>query len=309
MRDQSVGVLVARFQTYKLTDGHIYLLNAVLSKHEKVLLFLGVSPTKGTRRNPLPFKTRKLMVLEKFPKDKFPGLDILDINDVYNNKLWCRILDEKIESRVNLKKVLLYGSRDSFCRNYVGKFPVIELAPSQSPSGSDFREATNAINLQNESFRQGWIAACYDRYPTNYPTVDIIIFNSDKTKILLGRKSNDLENKYRTPGGFFDRNVDKSLEEAAVREVMEETGIKGVGKPIYIGSTTINDPRYTGEPDGILTSLFVIENTIGEVQASDDINELKWFDIKELLEKDGEQFIDYHKPLWEIFKNYIKKEV
>ena len=307
MNSQTIGVLVARFQTYKLTDGHTHLLNAVLSKHEKVLLFLGVAPTKGTRRNPLPFKVRKLMMLGSYPKDKYPNLEILDINDVYNNEVWSEILDKKIEEKAKGLSPILYGSRDSFCKNYTGKFPTVTLASAKSLSGTEFREATVAELLQDENFRRGWIAACYDRYPMNYPTVDAIIFNADKTHILLGRKFNDPKNKYRTPGGFFDRSVDKSLEDAAAREVMEETGVKGVGKPLYIGSTPIDDPRYAGEPDGILTSLFVIHDTLGECKPQDDLDGLKWFSIKELLEKDGEQFIDYHKPLWELFKEYLKK--
>jgi ADP-ribose pyrophosphatase YjhB (NUDIX family)/nicotinamide mononucleotide adenylyltransferase len=305
MNTNTVGVLVARFQTYKLTDGHTYLLNAVLTKHEKVLLFLGEAPTKGTRRNPLPFKVRKLMVLGSYPKDKFPNLEILDIGDVYNNKVWNANLDKKITAKIGETSAIVYGSRDSVCRTYKGKYKVVELAPSKSMSGTEFREATIAELLQDENFRRGWIAACYDRYPINYPTVDMVIFNAAGDEILLGRKVNDPDNKYRTPGGFFDRSVDKSLEEAAVREAMEETKLKGVGKPIYIGSTPIDDPRYAGEPDGILTSIFVIKDTIGEYEPSDDLDGLKWFKLKDLLEKDGEQFIDYHRPIWEKLKDYL----
>ena len=247
------------------------------------------------------------MVLGSYPKTKYPGLKILDIADVFNHRLWSETLDKDIAKEANGKGVVLYGSRDSFCRNYKGKFPVVELAEAKSPSATDFREATVADMLQDENFRRGWIAACFNRYPMNFPTVDAFILNEDKTKVLLCRKYNDPDNKYRTPGGFFDRTLDKSNEEAVVRETQEETGLIGVSKPVYLGSTPIDDPRYAGEPDGILTTAFVIEKTIGEPKASDDLNGLRWFTIKELLEKDGDQFIEYHKPLWTMFKeNYLK---
>ena len=307
MNAQTVGVLVARFQTHKLTDGHTYLLNAVLQKHRKVILFLGEAPTKGTRRNPLPFKARKLMVLENYPADKYPDLHIMDINDVYNNEIWSQNLDKKINAKFPNQSVVLYGSRDSVCKNYSGKHQLVQLAEAKSMTGTEFRESIKAEFLQDEKFRQGWIAACYDRYPMNYPTVDAFIFNADGTQVLLGRKYNDPIGKYRTPGGFFDRSVDKSNEDAIVREVMEETKLKGVGTPIYMGSTPIDDPRYAGEPDGILTTLFAIKDTIGEYEASDDLDGLRWFEIKDLLEKDGEQFVAYHRPLWDMLKKYLNE--
>lgn len=107
--------------------------------------------------------------------------------------------------------------------------------------------------------------------------VDIVIFNFDKTKVLLGRKAH--QDKFRFIGGFSSVDSD-SLEEDAVREVQEETGLI-VKNPVYIGSRKVDDPRYHGTIHAIKTCLFVTVGTIGTAKADDDIYEVRWFSVDE----------------------------
>lgn len=46
------GVIIARFQTPYLHEGYKYLLKKIYAKHNKVIVVLGISPVKGSRRNP-----------------------------------------------------------------------------------------------------------------------------------------------------------------------------------------------------------------------------------------------------------------
>ena len=294
-----IGVLVCRFQVHKLHPGHEDLVNTVMKQYDKVLLFLGEAAVPSTRNNPLPFEARKLMV-----QKSFPDIDIQPLNDQYNNDLWCLILDERIRKLYPNDDITILGSRDSVTRTYNGKFPVVELPARHAISGKKVREEVEKSGvLGSEDFRQGMIYASYVRYPTNFPTVDAILLNADGTKMLLGRKKKTPPGKWVTPGGFFDA-VDKSFEEAIKREVREETGAVGIGQPIYIGSAVIDDPRYRGEVDHIVTTLFLIKDIVGAIKAADDLEGLQWFDVKEMFENDGEVFVDYHKPLWELFKKY-----
>ncbi len=296
------GIIVARFQVHKLHPGHLDLVNTVKNQYDKVILFLGVSAVNTTRNNPLNFEARKLMV-----KAAFPDIDVYPLNDQYNNDVWCQILDERIREYCPIGPVTILGSRDSVCKTYIGKFPTVELPARHTISGEQIRKAVKEEGmLASADFRQGIIASTYERYPTNFPTVDAILLNPDGSKILLGRKKKTPNGKWVTPGGFFDA-TDKSFEEAIKREVREETGAVGVGEPVYLGSAVIDDPRYRGEVDNIVTTLFLIKDIVGEVKAADDLEGLKWFDVKSLLEKDGDVFVDYHKPLWELFKKYLNK--
>ena len=52
---KATGVIIARFQTQYLHDGHKYLLDEIRSKHNKVVVVLGISPVKGSKRNPFDF--------------------------------------------------------------------------------------------------------------------------------------------------------------------------------------------------------------------------------------------------------------
>src|SRR5438552_3795321 len=102
------------------------------------------------------------------------------------------------------------------------------------------------------------------RYPTVFPTVDIIIERDGK--LLLGRKST--QEQFRFVGGFADPALDNSYENAAIRETKEETTLD-VKSVRYLGSARIDDPRYRGTPDCIITHLFFAEEWSGEPKPSD----------------------------------------
>lgn len=132
------------------------------------------------------------------------------------------------------------------------------------------------------------------RYPTVFATVDIVIRKNNQ--LLLGRKPH--QQKFRFVGGFSDPAFDNSYEDAAIREAKEETALT-VNEVKYLGSCRIDDPRYRGTPDCIITHLFLAEEWSGEAIASDDIAELKWFDESALTAND---FVDEHHVLWELYK-------
>lgn len=291
-KQPGIGVIVGRFQVPQLTPGHLDLFTDVFERHEKVLVFLGTSPIKASRHNPLPFKARKRMITNAFKKTPGdPILKILEIKDVHHEVLWSKTLDEKIRKEYPTGPVTLYGSRDGFIPYYKGTFKTVELEARRVVSGSDIRKAIDALfsdengeAFDSEKVRQAWIACCFDRFPTSYTTVDGAVIDRLLNRLLLARKTNDPDGKWRFIGGFCDINLDSCLDEAVKREVMEETDFKGVGEPIYVGSAKINDWRYRNEQDGIMTTLFIIDEFVGEPKASDDISELKWFDIATLNE-------------------------
>ena len=90
------------------------------------------------------------------------------------------------------------------------------------------------------------------------------------------------------PGGFADP-ADESYETAAARELQEECGALETTPMQYLGSVKIDDWRYRGETDKILSLLFTATLRSGKPQANDDLEALQWFDISALpimLEKE-----------------------
>ena len=69
-------------------------------------------------------------------------------------------LDEKIkEITSEIDEVTLYGSRDSFIPNYVGKYSTVNVPAYENVSASQLREGVKNMNTVgvNEEFRKGVI--------------------------------------------------------------------------------------------------------------------------------------------------------
>lgn len=279
--EKGFGIIVGRFQTDELTIAHSTLIQKVFELHNKVIIFVGVSEAINTRSNPLDFNARRLMILEKFP-----DAIILPIKDQNSDEKWSELLDDKISEIVENKPATLYGGRDSFIPSYKGKFKTIQIETGipEFISATHVREKISDSVGKTKDFRIGVISAAYSRYPTSFQTVDLIVVDNTKKQVLFGRKKN--ETKFRMIGGFVSP-TDNSLESAARREFMEETG-NGceISEPKYFLSKRINDFRYRKEVDKILTSVFISEYIYGYVVPSDDISELRWFSFDE-IKKEG----------------------
>jgi len=277
--DFEVGVIIGRFQTNRLHEGHINLISHVLSNHKKAVLILGVSRVQNTKKNPLDFASRKAMI-----QKLFPSLMILPVMDQRYDEKWSSDIDAAVSMPFGEKKTVIYGSRDSFIPYYKGKFQVIELEASFDHNATNIRAEVAKETLDSSDFRAGVIYSAFNQRPVTYPTVDVCAFNDDG-EILMARKPN--EKYWRFVGGFVDP-TDESYEEAALREFREETGGSCVISDLkYILSHRVKDWRYSKEESGIMTTLFLGRRTMGMAKASDDIADVKWIPIKEFSNFDG----------------------
>lgn len=292
-----VGVIIGRFQINDLHEAHLDLIDSVFKEHNKVLVFLGVAPTFGQPENALPYEARLHMVL-----DKFPEAIIQPIEDNPSDEVWSKNLDKKIKSVLTPgQSVVLYGSRDSFIKRYSGCFATQELEAETKISASQIRESISKKVLKSSLFRAGVIWLAYNLYPTIYHTVDMAVVDKKNRKVLLGKKPG--EKRWRFPGGFTDPS-NMSDEEDAARELDEETCLTpGIENFHYIGSTNIDDWRYRNTRNKIRTSFFYVNYTFGVAKASDDLEEVKWFDLDNLTSED---FVLSHVPLFNMLEKYLK---
>lgn len=280
-----VGVIVGRFQVDQLHEAHKDLIQSVMNESERVIVFLGLSPARVTRNNPLDFESRKQMLIAEYP-----DLNVLYIKDVNSDEVWSRVLDERIGDMVGpTDTVKLYGSRESFIDHYVGKYSTCELEQEVFVSGTEIRNKISKRVKGTPEFSQGVIWAAHNQYPKVYTTVDIAIWNEDGTQLLLARKEN--EDKYRFVGGFLDSR--ETLEQAARRECNEETTLE-ISDPQYLGSFPIDDWRYRRELDSITTVFFEAKRVFGKPTPCDDIVELKWFEADTL---NPEFLVEGHRQL------------
>ena len=296
------GVVVARFQTHKLHPGHVKLLNFVAERHENVLVFLGVPASLEGEKDPLNFKFRKQMLLEFEFKKRPKNLLILPIKDQGEPYLWSEILDKMIKKHAG-EMAVLYGSRDSFLKQYKGSYPFVFVPEDkESPSATFLRKKILKKGVEmfpnsKEAFFAGIIFQQMQRPPIVYQAVDIAVLKGEK--VLLARKKRDKE-KWRFVGGFVDAK-DKSLEKAALRELQEETGVRAKNLR-YIRSLLVDDWRYKGKKDKIMSAFFVGEYERGKPVPQDDIEECAFLPVALLPEILIPEHQDFGKALLEFLK-------
>lgn len=126
----------------------------------------------------------------------------------------------------------------------------------------------------------------YDRKKFDAPSVavDLLIFNQDCSKILLiNRADHPFVNKLALPGGFYIPS-DQTIEEAASRELKEETSVslKFTNKNLVkITSTKNRDPR--GWVISIAYKVVVNENDVKPIANSDALY-ANWVDVNSIKE-------------------------
>jgi hypothetical protein len=146
----STGVIVARFQTYRLHSGHMHLIDEVIKKCKKLVIVLWEKSTPD-ENNILPVWIRSGMLMEFFMKNYGRDLDYIihQMTSTVNMKPSDH-LDDILKI---YNDITLYGSRDSFLSIYEGKHKC-ELIPEFSGvSGTQQRESMTITNT--EDFRKG----------------------------------------------------------------------------------------------------------------------------------------------------------
>jgi 8-oxo-dGTP diphosphatase len=120
------------------------------------------------------------------------------------------------------------------------------------------------------------------KYPKPAVTVDCVIFGyeRDSLKVLLIKRGLEpFKGEWAIPGGFV--KMDETLDEAAQRELEEETGISKVYmEQLYTFGAVNRDPR-----DRIISVAYFALIKLSDaaaVQGGTDAAEAKWFDIKKL---------------------------
>ena len=132
------------------------------------------------------------------------------------------------------------------------------------------------------AYRLGAWHACKAQYPHAYQTVDIALLSEDESGVWLGRKDNEAQ--WRFFGGFTDPS-DASLEAAARRELLEESGVEKCSNSDmeYVMSERVDDWRYKGQQDTIITALFLTHVSEGDkIVPNDDIYEVAFFKFSDI---------------------------
>ena len=125
-------------------------------------------------------------------------------------------------------------------------------------------------------------------------TVDLVIFTIKENNLkvlLIKRNVEPFKGNWALPGGFIKMN--ESLQEAAKRELEEETGVKDVYlEQLY----TFGDPKR--DPRGRVITIAYIALVNSEnikLKADTDVSDAQWFSLKKIpeLSFDHRKILDY----------------
>ena len=115
-------------------------------------------------------------------------------------------------------------------------------------------------------------------YPRPAVTVDIVLIDKQMHPIrilLIERKAAPFQDTWAFPGGFME--MDETLEQAAIRELAEETGIEGIQLKQFKTYDALNrDPRHR-----TLSTVFIgiVNSNLNMPKAGDDAKNAQWFEV------------------------------
>jgi len=113
------------------------------------------------------------------------------------------------------------------------------------------------------------------KYRNPKPTVDAVILDRDSI-ILIKRKKFPFKNYWALPGGFIEYN--EKAEDAVVREVKEETGLKiKIKRLIGVYSDPKRDPR-----GHTISTVYLCKIVGGKLKEGYDATEVGKFKIKKM---------------------------
>ena len=310
--ENKYGVIIGRFQTSYLTNGHKFIIDTVLKKHSKLIILIGIHMSQPTKRNPLDYITRKLMI-----EELYPNVTILPLYDHSNDSVWSMNIDLLITGTSFRENAIIYGSRDSCLKHYSGAYKTEYIESDLPDNATEIRKDTASKSLSNQQFREGIIYALSNRNQSPYLVVDVamiketissgeliedIIVPVIKTiEVLLGRKEGEIG--YRFIGGFVDSS-DACIKDAVHRELLEEVGQIEVGDFELIGEAMIDDWRYRNDEEKIFSCFFKCKYVFGRVHPCDDMPCLEWIPLEKLAET---KFIPEHVPLQNILIENLKQ--
>jgi len=334
-------IFIGRFQPYH--KGHHSVVQKALELSKNVIIVLGGANRARSGRNPWNASERMEMIMWNFDKHDRQRLHFIYHPDwIYDDTKWLSELHASIDRLVVNSKTANIGvighskDRSSF---YLKMFPYWEsidvpqqviLSATQirdrmfdeklySFSPEQLTEETNAyleewlrnnnkvyydLIAQNtfiKNYKKQWEAA---PYPPFFQTVDVVLIKAAHI-LLVRRRADPGKGLWALPGGFVQ--VDERLEDAMIRELKEETGIK-LPQALLRGKITKTrtfDAPFRSERGRTITQAYLMDLNslpdvgLPDVRGADDADKAAWVKLSELRSDD--LFEDH----WDIIQTLI----
>ena len=316
-------VLIGRFQPFH--NAHLEIVKRATALTNRLIVITGSAHQPRTYKNPFTSFERERMI-----KAATAGLSLNivvepNINTIYNDQAWA-VRVQAIVAKYVLpgEKVGVIGHKKDESSFYLDMFPqwAFENVEQIEPLGATdirelyFKRDANMRFIQGvvpdttfeflmkfrdtkdfeQVVREREFVEEYKRqyaslpYPPVFVTTDAVVIQSGHV-LMIKRRSEPGKGLWALPGGFLNANTDKSVEDAAIRELREETGIK-VPAPVLRGSIVrgkVFDAIDRSARGRTITHAFYIQLPDGDlpkVKGADDAEKARWVPIAEVRSDD-----------------------
>jgi bifunctional NMN adenylyltransferase/nudix hydrolase len=331
MKSFDYCVFIGRFQPFH--HGHYELLKEALKSAETVLVVIGSYNKASDIENPWSAPQREEMIRAALTDEEEKHVKFLYVRDSwYVNNKWLTDVQQKvfeITDGCDDEKICIIGAENYFPQwKFLFQKNIEQMPHATAIRGLYFTHdaayrkhvhanvATYLENYKNtDSFKS--LKASYDYlrdykiawdgapFPVTFVTVDCVVIKSGHV-LVVRRKGNPGKGQIALPGGFL--NQMEAIQDGALRELKEETGIK-VDKANLEASIT--ESRVFDYPKRSLrgrtiTHAFLIDLGNGPlpiVKGSDDADKAWWMSLSEFATRESEFFEDH----FHIISHFVSK--
>lgn len=325
-------VLIGRFQP--LHNAHLEIIKRATALTDQLVVIVGSADQPRTYKNPWTFAERRAMIYEATR-----GLDLHVViepntDTIYNDQAWAvRVQSIVGKHTKSSDRVGVIGHKKDSSSFYLDMFPqwgyenVNEIAPLSAVNIRDlyFKRDANMefirgvvpgttfdflsefwkTDARSQVIREREFITEHNKqyaglkYPPIFSTADAVVICSGHV-LMVKRRAEPGKGLWALPGGYVNANTDKSVEDAAIRELREETQIK-VPAPVLRGSivrSKVFDAIDRSPRGRIITHAFFIRLPDGElpkVKGADDAEKARWVPIAEV--RSEECFEDHYEIL------------
>jgi bifunctional NMN adenylyltransferase/nudix hydrolase len=316
-------LFIGRFQPFH--NAHLEIFKQAAELATKVVIVVGSAYQPRTYKNPFFSTNRVEMItntLESLGYENELDFSIVCNRDtLYNDTAWSVRIQEIVRTETKpTDKVAIIGHKKDESSFYLDMFPqweLVEVPLVEQLSATNirdlyFRENSNLNFIQGvvpelilnylENFRETeeFFQIIRERqfeemykmqfasypYPPTFVTVDAVVIQSGHI-LMITRRAEPGRGLLALPGGFLDANTDPSLEDAMIRELREETGLK-VPSPVLRGNIKdihVFDAIHRSSRGRTITHAFYIQLPDGElpkVKGSSDATSAQWIPISQV---------------------------